>query len=63
MSLKAIAAALLGATLVVPGAAQPNPVAAATGVGTCTNGWQELYIPDGYFNHIPQGAIVRNGRL
>ena len=38
---------MLGATLLAPAVAQPSPAAAATdGVGACTNGWQELYIPD-----------------
>lgn len=63
MTFRALVAALLCAALVIPGAARPSPAVAATGVGACNNGWQELFIPDGYFNHIPQGAIVRNGRL
>ena len=46
-----------------PVLSQPTPVAAAAGVGACTNGWQELYIPDGSFNDIPQGSIVRGGKL
>jgi len=63
ISIKAIVAALLGAIIVAPVVSEPTPVNAATGVGTCTNGWQELYIPDGSFNDIPQGAIVRDGKL
>ena len=62
-TLKALALAALGIALLLPATAQPRPAVAATGVGACVNGWQEMYIPDGYFNHIPQGAIVRNGRL
>jgi FG-GAP-like repeat len=60
---KALVAAVLGAALVAPVVSQPAPVIAASGVGACTNGWQELYIPDGSFNDIPQGSIVRSGRL
>jgi hypothetical protein len=53
--------ALLGAAIVAPLAAAPAPVTAASGVGTCSNGWQEVYIPDGSFNDNPQGVITRGG--
>lgn len=62
-SLRALAVALLGAAIVAPLAAAPPPATAASGVGACSNGWQEVYIPDGSFNDIPQGAITRSGRL
>ncbi len=60
---KALVVAVLGAALLVPAAPRPAPVAAASGVGACTNGWQELFIPDGSFNDIPQGSVVREGKL
>ena len=63
MRLQGLVAAVLGAVLLATTAPQPVPATAASGVGACTNGWQELYIPDGSFNDIPQGSIVRNGTL
>ncbi len=60
-----IAAALLSAAVALPAVAAPAPVAAAAPatVGACSNGWQELFIPNGSFNDIPQGAVTRNGAL
>ena len=66
LSVRSIAAALISAAIVLPAAAVPStPAVAATpaGVGECSNGWQELYLPDASLNDIPMGAITRNGSL
>ena len=62
ISMKALVV-VLGAALLVPAAPQPAAAAAASGIGACTNGWQELFVPDGSFSDIPQGSIVREGKL
>ena len=47
ISMKALVV-VLGAALLVPAAPQPAAAAAASGIGACTNGWQELFVPDGH---------------
>ena len=62
---RATVAALLSAAIVSSAAAPATPASAADGVGVgeCSNGWQELYIPDARLNDIPMGAVTRAGAL
>jgi hypothetical protein len=66
MTVRAMMAALLGCTIVLSATAVPAAPASAAdpvGVGECSAGWQELFIPDARLNDIPMGAITRGGKL
>ena len=64
---KAMAAVLLSAVIVLLASAVDAPAASAAdegvGVGSCSNGWQELFVPDDRLNDIPMGAITDDGAL
>ena len=55
--LKVLAAALLGAALVLPSAAQPGSAAAAT----CVGGWKEMKTPDSVWLSTPFDIVTRGG--
>ncbi|MEA2025757.1 MAG: hypothetical protein U9O18_03610, partial [Chloroflexota bacterium] len=63
MSLKAIAAVLIGAGLILPTSAAPAVAATPSSLGPCVAGWQELVIPDANLRATPFEVVTRNGSL